>query len=99
MPDTEIQLVIQKLDRMDDTLKEHGETLKQLSKVMTSVALQDQQIKTLQNRVDAMWNKVDIVRDHQQHCPRAQVSRLWWALGVLATLWGATLTNFIGYQK
>lgn len=99
MAEADLQLVIQKLDGMDGTLKEHGETLRELSKILTSVAVQDQQLKTIEDKVDALWGKMDIVREHQAHCPKEQISRLWWALGILTALWGATLANFIGHGK
>ena len=99
MPDTDLKLVMQELKVMNATLNDHGQELKNLTKIMTSIALQKQRLEALELRVSDAWAKLNVLRDHQQKCPRPQVSKLWWALGLLASVWGATLANFIGHQK
>lgn len=91
MTDNGIAVVVQKLDSMDAVLKDHGETLKDLSRAFTAQAVQNEQLQTVKTRVDAMWNHVDRIKAHQAQCPRTQLTRLWWAIGLLGTMYAATL--------
>jgi len=99
MPGTDLKLVMKELENINATLSDHGKELKSLTKIMTSIALQKQQIDALELRVADAWVKLNAVRDYQQNCPRSQVSKLWYVLALLTTIWGATLANFMGHQK
>lgn len=85
MSETDLKVVVQKLDNMDAVLKDHGETLKDLSRAFTAQAVQNEQIKTVIVRLDAMYAHVDKIKAHQAQCPKAQIARLWWAVGVMFT--------------
>lgn len=92
----DLRVVVQKLDNMDAVLKDHGETLKDLSRAFTAQAVQNEQIKTIITRVDAMYIHVDKIKAHQAQCPKPQIKQIWWAIGLLTTVWAGTLVNFIG---
>jgi len=93
----DLKLVVQKLDNMDDVLKEHGQALKDLSRAFTAQAVQNEQIKTIIARVDAMWVQVDQVKSHQAQCPKPQIKQLWCALGIVAAVYATTLTVVISF--
>lgn len=90
MPDTDLRLVMKELENINSTLAEHGKELRSLTKVMTAIALQKQQIEALELRVTDAWIKLNAVRDYQQNCPRQQIPKLWWAIGIM-------VTGFIAY--
>lgn len=92
----DLKVVVQKLDNMDAVLKDHGETLKDLSRAFTAQAVQNEQLKNIKSRVDAMWIHVDTIKAHQAQCPRPQIKQLWWAFGIVMSIWAATLVNFMG---
>jgi hypothetical protein len=83
MPEDSLKVVVSKLESMENTLQDHGLALKDLSRAFTAQAVQNEQIKTIVVRLDAMWISVDRIKTHQQRCPREQVPLMWWALGGL----------------
>ena len=81
-------------------LKEQSERIKNIEKLLVESEVQRTQISALQVQMSAVWKKLDKlfgpegvfseVKSYQASCPKDEimksVSRLWWAMGVLATL-------------
>ena len=90
MPD--IAAVLKKLDKQDDRLE-------RIETTIGTIATQSVQIITLQAQTDALWKKYDdafsmtgpvaAIQNHQASCPRLQISRMWWAVGIL---WATVIT-------
>lgn len=97
---TELDVILSRLDNMQEEQKRQGETLKDLTTAFSKMAVQHEQITSLQGQNSAIWRKLDDllgpngtitkIRDHQAHCPKEEMHRtfkwMWAALGVYSTI-------------
>jgi hypothetical protein len=98
----DMDVIIHRLDAMQDTLKDHGETLKLLADTSTAMQLQQQSITYLTSQCVEIWSKLDAltgtegviskIRDYQSHCPKDEMHRtfnwMWGAVGFELVLIG-----------
>ena len=70
----------QELKGVAETQKIQGEDIKDLTKAFSNMAVQNEQLRSTQAQVTALWEKFDKacgpdgivskIRDHQAHCPK-----------------------------
>jgi len=76
-------------------LKSQSGRLTEIERAIQSMAVQDNKILTLQEQVHDLYSKhnetfgpegvVSKMVKFQASCPRSQMSRLWWAIGIVVT--------------
>lgn len=91
-------VIIEKLENMERRLSG-------IETAVTAIAVQDTKIINIQDQVSALWKKYDHtfatdgpiskISSHQASCPRTQIKGLWWAIGILASVFGSTLVVII----
>jgi hypothetical protein len=99
---TDLDVVISMLETQKDVLESHGRRLDKMETLLSKMDVLANMISNTQLQVDALWRKFDDtcgpdglltrIRDHQAQCPKAQITRLWWAVGLLAMVYATTLT-------
>jgi uncharacterized coiled-coil protein SlyX len=92
----ELEMIIRTLESVDRRQEKQEQKLDKIETVLNTIAAQDVKITNMQARLDALWRKYDStygpegtlsrIQRHQASCPRAQFARMWWAIGLLATL-------------
>ena len=97
----EITLIMEKLQQQDSRMEAQTRQLEKIEQILIETAVQNNKISDLQNQMHTLWGKYDIVcspggvlavmQDHQSKCPRAQMNRLWWAIGIVTSLYAGTI--------
>ena len=85
-----------KIDKLDQRLEKIEVTIQ-------TIAVQNERITNLQSQMNALWRKCDEqtktnleFEKHKASCPRVQIARIWWAIGIMIT---AELTVIgLGFQ-
>lgn len=83
-------------------LSRQGDRLSNIETAIQSIAVQDNKIIHLQEQVHDLYRKSEVmnspdgilakVQNWQASCPRSQFPRMWWAIGLIATLEVCVLT-------
>jgi hypothetical protein len=99
---TDFDVVIAKLDAQHDILDKYGHRMDKMEAVLGKMGIATTMISNAQLQIDALWRKNDEnygpggvvtkIKTHQMQCPKPQITRLWWAIGLLATVHAATLS-------
>ena len=97
----EITLIMEKLQQQDSRMEAQTRQLEKIEQILINSAVQNNKIVDLQTQVHTIWTKYDavcapggtlaVMQAHQAKCPRAQMNRLWWAIGIVTSLYGATI--------
>lgn len=84
------------LESLSKQQADQGKRLSSIESALKDMAVQANQITNIQQQVGSLWNKYDYafspdgivqqIERRQSACPGKQVPRLWWAVGILATL-------------
>lgn len=79
MTDSQIKMILEKLDRQDIRLSS-------IEKAINTIAIQDEKILNISSNVNALWKKYDAafspegviakIKDHQAGCPKDDVKYL-----------------------
>ena len=91
---TDLDVVISKLESIQNTMDDHSATLKDLSKAFSRMAVQQEQITGLQTQCNSLWRKFDgitssdgvvgKIQKHQAQCPKEEMHRTFkWVWGVI----------------
>jgi len=85
--DDAIRNINRQLQEQGRHLERQGEKLDSIQSTLQQIAVQDEQIRQLQDQQSAMWGKIDSlcasdgplaqVRQWQAGCPRNQIKYLW----------------------
>ena len=77
----------QTAERIHAVLNDHGKKLSDIQKTLERIAVQDEQIRSMQEDIRSLWSKYDLlqgpdgtmarVTNWQASCPRAQIKFLW----------------------
>ena len=92
---SELDVVIEKLNTIEAVQIEHGSSLKTLSNAFAKMAVQNEQITSMQGQLNSLWRKNDKltspdgtiskIKDHQAHCPKEEMHRTFkWVWGVIS---------------
>jgi hypothetical protein len=78
------------------TLENHGRKLETIEGAIAAIAVQDEQIQSLQTQMTALFAKLEVVlgpegtivhmKEHQASCPKSQVKWLWTAIAAQALM-------------
>ena len=93
---TDLDVVLSKLQNIEDIQKTQGADIRELSKGFSILATQSEQITNLQTQAATLWRKYDSltgpdsiqerIREHQKGCPKDEMHRtfdwIWKVLGV-----------------
>jgi uncharacterized coiled-coil protein SlyX len=92
----ELERLVRAIESVDRRQEKQEQKLDKIAMAINTIAAQDVKITNMQGQMDALWRKFDAVfgpegtlsriQRHQASCPRAQFARMWWAIGLLATL-------------
>jgi hypothetical protein len=92
----ELERLVHVIESVERRQERQEEKLDKIELVLNTMAAQDVKITNIQGQLDALWRKHDSfygpdgpisrIQRHQASCPRAQFARMWWAIGLLATL-------------
>lgn len=90
----EVDIILTKLDSMEKRLGS-------IETAVAAIAVQDNKINNIQHQITEIYHKQDNltgpdgiisrIREHQAGCPKPQLTRIWWAIGLTASLYAATL--------
>lgn len=106
---TDLDVIVSKLHSIEESQRDQGEDIKELSKSFSVLAAQSEQINNIQMQVSALWNKYDSLtgadsvmeklREHQKGCPKEEVHRtfnwMWSAIGVHSIILMGIITALI----
>lgn len=104
---TDLDVVLSKLQNIEDTQKTQGADIKELSKGFSILATQSEQITNLQSQTTSLWRKYDSItgpdsileriREHQKGCPKDEMHRTFaWIFKVIG-VHSAVLTALCGW--
>lgn len=78
------------VNRIHRILDEHGQKLSDIQRTLQQIAVQDEQIRTLQEDIREQKQQIDTIqgptgciaeiRNFQASCPRQQIKYLWWVV-------------------
>lgn len=105
MDDKTISILVNNVSDIKAAVHDQGDRLLSLERAFTTMAVQNEKIHNTQTQVDALWRRMDEsfgssgiitkVRDHQQQCPQGQIIKIWWVLGIIATVGAGVLTALL----
>ena len=100
----ELTRIIEQLQQQNNRLNTQLHQLEKIETILIDNAVQNIKIVDLQTQAQVMWSKYDnlcspngIISDiqkHQANCPKQQINRLWWAMGVLASAFAGAITMY-----
>lgn len=103
------QLILEKLESFGKQFSKLDEKVDKIEIAVGLIAVQSERINNVQLQTRTLWQKYDeafgvngtfsIIKQFQAGCPRKYIkislTRLWWALGILATLVVSCLIRLI----
>lgn len=85
-----------RLINIENKLDRHGEMLGEINMTLQKIAVQDEQIRNMNERVSELWRQWDEftspdgplsnMQAFQASCPRRQLPGVWWAVGIVVTV-------------
>jgi hypothetical protein len=103
-------LLVHEIQSIRKTTETTDQRLGVVEKAMSTMAVQSEQIHTVQNQVNALWTKYDtqfgpggsvsLIRDHQQQCPKGEIGKIWTSIyGVLALFATILVITIMAFQE
>ena len=91
----ELAVVLEKLNNIESVQIEKGSSLKTLSDAVVKMAVQNEQITSIQGQLNSLWRKNDEltkpegtianIKEHQARCPEKEMHRTFkWVWGVIS---------------
>ena len=102
---TDMDVILQKLNTIEDVQKTQGADIKDLTKGFTLMAEQQKDIAHLNQQTTTLWKKYDSltgpdstmesIREHQKHCPKEEMHRTFaWVWKILSVHSGLIVMLF-----
>lgn len=104
------ELILEKLENLKEQYEKTDEKVEKIIVTVGLIAVQSKQIDGMQVQLRTLWMKYDdafkpegtisTIKQFQASCPRddmkRSINRIWWAIGLLATLGTACLIKSFG---
>ena len=97
----EITRILEQLTQQNARLNTQSTQLEKIETILIENAVQSTKIADMQTQMTMIWVRYDAligpegtiarIQNIQSSCPRSQLARIWWAIGLVSTLYGATI--------